>query len=307
MRTLTELKEGVIKEVDNLKDELFELSKNIHSHPELGLKEYKACKWITEILKEHGFKVKVGVAGLETAFVGEYACKEKGYNIAFLAEYDALPEVGHGCGHNIIASASVGAGIALSKLANLLRGKFFVIGTPGEEGQGGKIIMLERGIFKNIDAAMMIHPSDQTIVARDSLAVRELKLEFFGRTAHAAAEPELGINALDAVIQTFNSINALRQHVREDVRIHGTITKGGVLPNIVPDYASALFFVRALDDKYVEEVLKKVIECAKASSLSTGAKLKFEIGKGYRAKKINRAFYELFKNNLKILGVKVGE
>jgi amidohydrolase len=300
-----ELKAKVLEEVENIKPELFKLSKKIHSNPELGLKEYKACKWLTEILKKHGFKVSTKVAGLDTALRAEYECKNKGYNIAFLAEYDALPEVGHGCGHNIIASASLGAGIALSKLANSLKGKIIVLGTPGEEGQGGKIIMLEKGIFRDIDCAMMIHPSDQTIVAREALAIRELKLEFFGRAAHAAAEPELGINALDAVIQTFNSVNALRQHVREDVRIHGIITKGGVMPNIVPDYASAWFFVRALDDKYVEEVVEKVKNCAYASAKATDAKLKIEVGRGYKSKKVNRAFYELFRNNLKILGIKV--
>lgn len=307
MTSINELKDRVIKEVDNLKFELFDLSKKIHSNPELGLKEYKACKWLTEILKKNGFKVRTKVAGLETAFRAEYPCKEKGYNIAFLAEYDALPEVDHGCGHNIIASASLGSGIALSKLANSLKGKIIVLGTPGEEGQGGKIIMLEKGVFRDVDCAMMIHPSDQTIVGREALSIRELKLEFFGRTAHAAAEPELGINALDAVIQTFNSVNALRQHVREDVRIHGIIMKGGVMPNIVPDYASAWFFVRALDDKYTEKVVDKVKSCARASAVSTNTKLKIWYGRGYKAKRVNKNFYELFRKNLEFLGVKAEE
>ncbi|MDI6707877.1 MAG: M20 family metallopeptidase [Candidatus Thermoplasmatota archaeon] len=304
MTFITELKEEVIKEVDNLKQELFELSRFIHSNPELGLKEYKACKKIAEILKVHKFKVKIGIAGLPTALRAEYPGKAQGYTIAFLAEYDALPEVGHGCGHNIIASASTGAALALSKLMHKLNGKIVLLGTPGEEGKGGKVIMLKKGIFKNIDAALMIHPSDQTIVAREALAVRELKIEFYGRTAHSASEPELGINALDAVIQTFNSINALRQHVREDVRIHGIITKGGVAPNIVPEYASAQFLVRALDDKYVEEVLEKVKNCASAAAKATGAKLRITMGIGYKAKKVNKNFYELFRKNLLKLGIK---
>jgi len=304
------LKEEVIKQIEGLRDEIIELSDRIHKNPELGFEEYKACAWLTDMLSQHGFEVERGVADLKTAFRATFTgSREHSFDsaqdrprVALLAEYDALPEIGHACGHNIIAASSVGAAIALSKLN--LPGTVVVLGTPAEEGGGGKIIMIEQGVFKGIDAAMMIHPSDQNLISEGSLAVKQIRMKFKGKSAHAAAKPEKGINALDAVIQTFNNINALRQHLTEDVRIHGIITHGGVKPNIVPDYAEAYFYVRALDENYLLEVLEKVKNCAKGAALAQGAKVEFEVGRGYRSRRLNHALVEAFTANLLALGVK---
>ncbi|MCL0029594.1 M20 family metallopeptidase [Dehalococcoidia bacterium] len=299
---MEELKEEAIKQIESLKDELIELSDRIHKNPELGFEEHKACAWLTDMLSEHGFEVERGVAGLKTAFRATFTGSKEHPRVALLAEYDALPEIGHACGHNIIAASSVGAAIALSKLN--LPGTVVVLGTPAEEGGGGKIIMIEQGAFKGIDAAMMIHPSDQNLIWKGSLAIKQIRMKFKGKSAHAAAKPEKGINALDAVIQTFNNINALRQHLTEDVRIHGIITHGGVKPNMVPDYAEAYFYVRALEENYLLEVLEKVKNCAKGAALAQGAKVEFEIGRGYRSHKPNHALAEAFEANLLALGVK---
>jgi len=296
------LKQEVVKQIEGLKDGLIELSHRIHKNPELGFEEYKACAWLTDMLSEHGFQVERGVAGLETAFRATFTGTREYPRIALLAEYDALPEIGHACGHNIIGAASIGAAIALSKLN--LPGTVVVLGTPAEEGGGGKVIMVERGVFKDIDAAMMIHPADQNLVWQGSLAIKELIMKFTGKLAHAAAQPEKGINALDAVIQTFNNINALRQHLTEDVRIHGIIAHGGLMPNIVPDYAEAHFYVRALNDNYLLEVLEKVKNCAKGAALAQGAKVEFKIKRGYRSHKLHSPLVEAFRVNLLALGVK---
>ena len=290
------IKKEVGKHIDKLKKELIDLSNKIHDNPETMFQEYKACGWITSTLESHNFKVEKNVAGLETAFKAVYPSEKKSPRIAFLAEYDALPGVGHGCGHNLIAAMSVGAATGLSKIKNL-PGSIIVFGTPAEEGGGGKVTMIEKGVFDQIDAAMMLHPNTKNIVGRKALAVKELKIRFKGKSSHASVEPEKGINALDAVIQTFNNINTLRQHLTEDVRIHGIITKGGVKPNIVPDYAEALFYVRALDDKYLLKVLEKVKNCGKAAGVATGASVSFELGSEYKSKKLNPTLYSVFKKN----------
>ncbi|MBU4190319.1 MAG: M20 family metallopeptidase [Candidatus Thermoplasmatota archaeon] len=290
------LKNEAGKYIDKVRKELIGLSNKIHDNPETMFQEYKACRWLTSMLESHNFRIEKNVAGLETAFKAVYLSEKKSPRIAFLAEYDALPGVGHGCGHNLISTMSAGAAVGLSKIKNL-HGSIIVLGTPAEEGGGGKITMIEKGIFNQIDAAMMVHPSTKNIVGRGALAVKELKIKFKGKSAHASAEPEKGINALDAVIQTFNNIDALRQHLTEDVRIHGIITKGGVKPNIVPDYSEALFYVRALDDKYLLKVLEKVKNCAKSAGIATGASVSFELGSGYKSKKLNPTLYSVFKKN----------
>ncbi|MDI6916416.1 MAG: M20 family metallopeptidase [Thermoplasmatales archaeon] len=290
------IKKEVGKHIDKLRRELIQLSNKIHDNPETMFQEYKACKWITSILESHNFRVEKNVAGLETAFKAVCPFEKKSPRIAFLAEYDALPGIGHGCGHNLISAMSVGAAVGLSKIKDL-PGSIVVLGTPAEEGGGGKVTMIEKGVFNQIDAAMMLHPNTKNIVERKTLAVKELKIRFKGKSAHASGEPEKGINALDAVIQTFNNINALRQHLTEDVRIHGIITNGGLKPNIVPDYSEALFYVRALDDRYLLKVLEKVKNCGKAAGIATGASVSFELGSGYKSKKLNPTLYNVFAKN----------
>jgi len=302
------LKREVIAEIDSRKDELIHISETIHANPELAFQEFKAVALLASTLEKYGFTIEKGVAGLETAFVATYKGKGEGPVIGLLGEYDALPELGHACGHNIMGTASAGAAIALRAVLDKLPGTIKMIGTPAEEGGAGKVIMAQAGVFDGLDAAMMVHPSTRTLVARRSLACQELKIEFFGKAAHAAASPDNGINALDAVILTFNGINALRQHVRDDVRIHGIITNGGAAPNIVPDYASAEFLVRAADRPYQLEVMERVEECARGAALATGAEVKLTRAPLYYDSMMpNMVLANLFAENLRQLGLEVDE
>ena len=301
------LKEKVCTYIDDIKDLLFAVSKEIHENPELNFEEYKASKLLASKLEEANFDVKLGVADLETAIHATHPSASEGLTVAILGEYDALPEIGHGCGHNLIASAALGASLALGKFKEEIPGKLIFMGTPAEEGGGGKVFMINAGLFKDVDAAMMFHPSATlNLVGRGGLAVTTVKMEFFGKTAHASSEPEKGINALDGIIQAYNAISALRQHISSDARIHGVITNGGVKPNIVPDYASAIYYVRALDDKYCQELVQKAHNCAKGAALSTGAKLKFEIvGHSYKSRNVNKTLGTAFAKNLESIGVTV--
>jgi len=298
------LKDKIVEYIDELSSLLTDISDEIHQNPELAFKEVLASKLLAEELKKAGFEVEIGAADLETAILAIHPEKSEGPTIAILAEYDALPEIGHACGHNLIAGAALGASLALGSIKKDLPGKLIFMGTPAEEDIGGKIAMIDAGLFKDVDAAMMFHPSaGYTMVGRKGLALTEVNIEFHGKPAHAAASPEKGINALDAIIQTFNGINALRQHIISSSRIHGVITHGGVKPNIVPEFASASFYVRAAKDDYCKELVKKVEKCAKGAAEATGAKLKFKVvSPSYQSRNVNKAMGNLFVENLKILG-----
>lgn len=296
------MREHVLRAIDTASEELVDLAKRIHANPEIAFQEVQSSQWLCETLEKHGFKVTRGVADLPTAFLGEVAGKKGGPTVAFLAEYDALPDIGHACGHNLICTAALGAGIGLAAAMNELPGKTLVLGTPAEEGGGGKIIMLEKGAFNDVDVAMMFHPASYTLTGRPSLASNRLKLKFLGKAAHAAATPDEGINALDAMIQTFVNIGLLRQQLRPDARVHGIITYGGAAPNIIPDRTEALFSVRAADRPYAEEVLKKVVDCAEAGARGTGARLEYEVKKGYEAINPNTALADTFAKHLEELG-----
>ena len=279
------------------------MSHEIHANPEILFQERKAAAVLTKELKSHGFTVETGVAGLETAFTAEFAGKGPGPRVSFLAEYDALPEIGHACGHNIIGAAAVGAGLGISKVMADLPGTAVVFGTPAEEGGGGKITMVNKGLFKDVDAAMIVHPGAVTKVEARALAALPLTIKFRGKPAHSAGSPHEGINALDALIQTFNGINALRQHLTSDVRIHGIVSKGGDAPNIVPEYAEGKFIIRALDKKYHEVVVEKVKDCARAGALATGATVEFEsMGLIYDPMKHNRELGDTYLANLRAIG-----
>jgi amidohydrolase len=301
---MSEWKSKICEFIDTNHDLLVSVADEIHSNPELAFKEFEASRILSEKLEAAGFQVQLGVAGLDTAIEAIHPERSDGPTIAILAEYDALPEIGHACGHNLIAAAALGASLALGSIKEHIPGRLIFMGTPAEEDIGGKIAMVEAGLFKDVDAAMMFHPSaGYTMVGRKGLALTEVKMEFHGRAAHAAASPEKGINALDAVIQTFNGINALREHIRSSARIHGIISRGGTKPNIVPDYASAAFYVRASTDEYCEELLEKVENCAKGAALATGATLKFErISPSYKARLMNSVLGTLFTENLSIIG-----
>lgn len=305
---MEELKERVWQRIDELGDVLWQLALRIHENPELGFQERQAARWLAEALREGGFEVEIPYGGLETAFRAEHPAQGAGPAIAILAEYDALPELGHACGHNLIAAIAVGAALGLAPIKGELPGRLVVIGTPAEEGGGGKILLIRAGAFRDIDLAMMVHPSDRTLVGRGSLAITEVKIEFRGRAAHASSEPEKGINALDAVIQTFNSLNALRQHIKDGARIHGIITHGGVKPNIVPEYAAASFYVRAAENDYRDELVEKLRRCAEGAALATGAELSFKkVGHEYKAMRPNHHLAQTFRQNIEALGFPVEE
>ena len=293
--------------VDEIADQLIHLSLTLHANPEVAFEEHQSMALLAGVAEEYGMQVERGVAGLPTAFVATSTGSGPGPTVAVLAEYDALPGLGHACGHNIIGTAATGAALALHTLRDQLPGIFKLIGTPAEERGGGKAIMVERGIFDDVDAAMMVHPGVKAMTTRGSLASNKLKLEFFGRAAHAAASPDLGINALDACIQTFNNINALRQHLTPDVRIHGIITHGGEAPNIVPAYAAAEFSVRAATSDESFAVVEKVVRCAEAGALAAGATVKVQHLGHYANRIANPTLARLFGDNIRSLGENVQE
>lgn len=306
METLESLKQKLLAEVDARRNELIRISDTIHANPELGFEEFKAAELLTTVLEKSGFSVERGVAGMQTAFIATAHGREPGPTVAFLGEYDALAGLGHACGHNIIGAAAVGAGLAMAAVLPELSGTVQVIGTPAEEGGGGKVLMVDAGIFDAVDAAMMIHPGGRNLLGRLALTAYGITIEFSGKPAHAAAMPDEGINALDAILLTFNGINALRQHLRDDARIHGIITHGGDAPNIIPEYTRADLIVRAADTPYATIVLDRVRACAEGAAQATGARLEFKLsGPRYDARLPNPTLVMLFKENLETLGLEV--
>lgn len=297
------MKNKIINEISNKMDELSGISKYLYENPELGDEEFKAVKLLTEYFSKNGFAVEASIYGLSTTFRAEYDSHKPGAHIALFCEYDALPQIGHGCGHNLISAMSVGAALGLKSVLDEIGGKVTVFGTQAEETSGVKGILAEKGAYKDVTIAMMAHPNAVSEESGTSLALNAIKFEYFGKTAHAAAIPEKGINALDGVILLFNGINALRQHVTSDVRIHGIITQGGAAPNIVPDYAEAKFYVRSKDKGNLEAVVAKVKECAEGAARMTGASVKittFETS--YDNLRTNQALSDLFSANLRELG-----
>ncbi len=272
---LDSTQEKIVAAIEATSGQVLDVSRQIHDHPELGNQEFFASGLLVQTLRETGFEVETGFAGLETAF-----CARKGKSgskpvVAFLAEYDALPEIGHACGHNLICTSALSAGIGLGRVIDHLQGQVWVVGTPAEETVGAKAIMAEGGYFNNIDAALMIHPHIGNYYTTHALALTALKVEFFGKPSHAAAAPWEGVNALDAMLLTFNNINALRQQLKPDVRIHGIISKGGDAPNIIPEYTEGRFYVRAQQRIYLDEVVKKFYACGEAAAKATGCRVAF--------------------------------
>lgn len=303
------LRESIVKSIEDSKELYIETSHQIHQNPEIGNQEFFASKTLTEILENAGFEVTCNVAGHETGFVARKASSKNGPKIGFLAEYDALPGLGHACGHNIIGTTSVAAGIALAEVIDETGGEVVVFGTPAEEGGpngSAKGSFVKHGLLEGIDVALMIHPSGKTGLTSNFLAVDPLDFHFYGKPAHASGSPEKGINALDAVIQLFNGINALRQQLPTDVRIHGIITHGGDAPNIIPEYASARFFIRASTWKRAEEVSDKVRNIAEGAALATGSTVKVErFQNEVHDFVINHTLDEIIGNELERLGEKV--
>jgi len=256
-----------------------EISLALGQNPELSWQEVESARRLCDFLQSHGFTVEAGIAGLETAFKATLDSGRPGPTVAFIAEYDALPGVGHGCGHNLIAAGAVGAAVGVQAALSELGGKIMVFGTPAEEYSNnpqGKIVLLKAGAFAGIDACLMFHPWPFSAPINSSLAFLAFDVVFHGQTAHAAADPWNGRNALDAVIMLFNNISALRQQIQPDVRIHGIITDGGVVPNIIPERAAARFMLRARKFDLVQRILARAKACVEGAALATGTEFELE-------------------------------
>ncbi|MCA9772141.1 MAG: M20 family metallopeptidase [Myxococcales bacterium] len=265
--------------VDGLRGELDTLALDLHAHPELSYEERRSAEQVSAVLRRHGFSIESGIPDLPTAFRARRASRAAGSGapeIVYMAEYDALPGVGHACGHNLIAGAGVGAGIALAEWldAEGLPAVVTVLGTPAEERGGGKIELIRQGYFQEAACALMFHPYPKTVIAKQTLGVEEVVVEFHGRASHAAMAPEMGLNALDAMIQLFSGVGLLRQQLPGDVRVHGVITHGGEAPNVIPAYTRAWFFLRTLDPAYRATLRERFDEVAHGAARATGCSAK---------------------------------
>src|SRR5689334_7352764 len=306
-----QLKQRVCEAVDRHAAQLIETADWIHAHPEIGHQEVEASRRLAGMLESEGIPVEMGTAGMATAFKAELQGCGTGPRVAILAEYDALPGLGHGCGHNLIGTSAIGAGLALKEVVPELPGSIWVLGTPAEESaapnSGGKVHMVNAGVFEDVDAAIMFHPGTETAITLDrSLAARGFEFYFHGRAAHAAAAPEEGINALDAVVLMYNAISVMRQQVRSDVRIHGIILSGGAAANIIPDYAAIRYRTRADDADYLAEVVERVVACAEGAAKATGCRLEWhEYMPPYENTVPNGVLMDLMRNNLEAIGLEV--
>jgi amidohydrolase len=304
---MTDLEDKVIAKVDKIFPHLVQISRAIHDRPELGYQEKEASALLMAFLKNEGFTVESGVGSVDTAFRAVKG-KPDVPAVAFLSEYDALPGIGHACGHNLIAVAGIGAGAALASSLPGGMGRIFVLGTPAEEMFGGKIKMIEEGCFDGIDAAMMFHPSVRNAAVKRTLSMTELQVEFHGRSSHAAAAPELGINALDAMIIAFSAINALRQQTPEDARIHGIITHGGDAPNVIPSLTEARIAVRALEVSTMNNLLEQVRACIHGAAQATGCTCEVKIaGPVYQGLLPNYTLAGIFQKQIESQGIVIDD
>jgi amidohydrolase len=267
-----EAKKRVRTEIERLTPTLLEISHEIHANPELNFEEHFAHEMLTGVLSDEGLDVERGAYGMPTAFDARVG--SQGPTVAVCCEYDALPGIGHACGHNIIAAAGLGAGLAAATVAEALGGRLAILGTPAEEGGGGKEFMIRRGAFDNVDAAMMVHPADHDLRWMQTIAIHTVDVLYEGRAAHAAAAPHKGLNALDAAVLGYNNVAALRQHIRPEERIHGIFTDGGQKPNIVPESAAAQWYVRSRNMDSLEPLKDRVMACLNAGAAASGCDMK---------------------------------
>jgi len=298
MPDIVQMKNKIMENLNAVMPQLIEINDYIHANPEMGNQEFEAVKRLTGILNQHGFSVRQGVADLETAFIAELKGFSPGFTVAFVAEYDALPEVGHGCGHNIIGTSAVGAALVIAPLMKELGGIVKVIGTPAEDTTFEKVQMIAKGVFADIDFAMQCHPNDRTMTGSKFKALHHVDFNFYGRSSHASRAPEKGISALDAVLQTFMAIEYLKEHVKKDVSIAGIIPSGGTVPNSIPDFASARFILRSNDSQVLKEVAERTYNCARGAALATGAKLEIQENVWLDNHLCIPAFDQLFLNNV---------
>lgn len=270
MNAVEKVKASVEENIDGY----MEIVQALYDNPELGNEEFESMKLLVDYLEQAGFETQSGYV-VPTGFLGTYDTKKPGPTIAFMCEYDALPEIGHGCGHNLIAAIGVAAGEALKEVVDDYGGKVLVVGTPAEENFGGKVSMADAGVFDDVDVALMIHPGSENGVGGRSSALVPLKFEFFGKTAHAAANPWDGVSALDAAVMSYVQINALRQMTKPHTTIHGIIRDGGTAPNVIPDYASIEYYFRAPTMAYAREISEKAINMVEAISEANGTNVEY--------------------------------
>jgi amidohydrolase len=287
--------------VQDLAPALISLSKEIHSHPELGFREFRASAALCDALAERGLQARRPAYGLETAFVAEVGAA--GPRVAVISEFDALPDVGHACGHNIIAVAGLGATLSLAALGSDLPGRVRYLGTPAEEGGGGKELMARLGAFNGVDCAMMVHPSTEDLAAYPLLANARVHVCYRGRAAHASSSPEVGLNALDGLVSAYQAIAALRQHIPSGHRVHGIITNGGSAANVVPDFAEGQFVARAPDLSRLSILRKRLDACLEAGALATGTNVEIEWSDIiYADMRTNWPLAEAYQRNAESLG-----
>jgi len=306
MAELDAVKDRLVAEVDRLADVLIEASHDIHEHPELGFEEHHAHDLLTGILEGEGLAVQRGAYDLPTAFVAEAGTS--GPTIAVLCEYDALPGIGHACGHNVIATAGLGAGLAAAALAAEAGGRVRILGTPAEEGGGGKVLMAERGAFEGVDAAMMVHPAGADLRSMNAIAIQQCHVSYDGKAAHAAAAPQKGRNALDAAVLGYMNVAALRQHIAPTERIHGIFTKAGDAPNIVPEHTEAVWYVRSPKLHRLEALKARVLACLEAGATAAGCTMSYEwVDPAYADLVDLDPFADLYVDNAARLGRIVGD
>lgn len=297
MADLTAVKDRIDAIVAEHAEVLLAASHRIHEHPELGFEEHQARDVLSEVLEGAGLQVERGAYGVATAF--EAVAGSGGPRIAVLCEYDALPGIGHACGHNIIGTAGVGAGIAAAAVAEELGGTVVVLGTPGEEGGGGKVVLAERGAFDGIDAALMVHPAGLDLSRFGAIAIQQLEVTYHGRAAHAAAAPQAGRNALDAAVLGYVNVAALRQHIRPDERIHGIFTEAGEAPNVVPARAAACWYVRSPSVRGLQKLKARVLACLQAGADAAGCTMEHVwLDPAYADMVDNDPMVELYRANL---------
>lgn len=302
---LNEVKKELETLAESHREEFEAVSAHIFENPELAYEEKEAQKTLCDLLEKHGFTVTRGAGSLDTAFIAEYDSKKPGKTFAFMAEYDALPEIGHACGHNLIGTSGAGAGVILKKIMEKyeIGGKLRVLGTPAEENGCGKITMLDEGFFEDVDMALIMHPSDMSMADDISFAAVNMTYTFKGRPAHSAACPWKGANALNGVIQMFNAVDSQRLHFKDYTRVHGIILEGGTVPNIIPERAVCRFNLRALDYEYLKEVIEAVNRCAKGAALCAGVEVEIE-QHGYLIKDVrnHKPLVEAVEANMDFIG-----
>jgi amidohydrolase len=292
--------------VERHASKLRELALRIHAAPEVRFEERRAADWIAELLDAEGHVIERGIGGLPTALRARSG-SGGGPRVAILAEYDALPGIGHACGHHLIAAAAVGAFLGVAPAVAALGGEVVLLGTPGEEGGGGKIRLLRAGAFEGVDAAVMFHPMDRDVLAVDSLASEWLGMRFTGRASHAAAAPWDGASALTGVLQTFQLVDSQRQHLRDGVRVHGIVTDGGTAVNVIPERASCEFTVRAPREALCADVAERVARCARGAAEACGLEVEVERRKGYADLRNNQALARAFGRAAAALGRELPE